>query len=122
MGGGNAELPVGKYIKIYAAECTIGSSNGVTNTQNAQTYLMNLSGLSGTFLAFSTVDAVDNPIENEIACAAARSVIIDATSAKAYRYKNGSWALTTWNNGSFDAKLKAGRKVVVYTYQTTAPT
>lgn len=117
---GGGEFPTGAYLKIWAKECTIENNNGVTNTANAQTYLMTLSGLPGFFMAFTHVDAIESPVANEIVSAGTNG-IYGAAEAYCWRYRNASWSTAVWNNGSYDARLVGGKKVIVYTWEKVSP-
>lgn len=116
------EFPSGQYLRFHAKECVIEENNGVTNTENYQTYLMNLSGLPGSFVAFDTVEPIGSPVNNDIACAGRYGIIAGNTTAKCYRFRSGAWNITDWNSHGYDAVAVPGRSVIVYTYSVVAPT
>ena len=121
MADAKSEMPNGAYVKIHTKECVIEENNGVTNTVNFQTYLMTLSGLPGTFLAFTASQEISNPVNNDIACAGFYGILSD-TAMRCYRYRAGTWSLVGWNSGSYEAVAVPGRKVIVYTKEIVEPT
>ena len=116
----SGEAPIGAYVKIHQKVCVIEENNGVTNTENYQTYLMTLSGLPGDFIAFTALDPIVNPVINEIACASMSGFI--STGPRCYRYRDSEWKMTIWNNSDYDAVAVPGREIIVYTKQIVVPT
>lgn len=112
------KTPDGAYVKFYSKVCTIEENNNVTNTENYQSYLMTLSGLPGVFMAFSALEPIVSPVNNDIANAKINS----QPQSQCYRYRNGAWGLANWNYPSYDAVAVPGRKVVVHTIEIVVPT
>lgn len=106
------KIPVGYYLKIHSKVCTIGD-NDIRNTVQYKNYLMSLSGLPGEFLMFNTADEIVDPVQNDVAC---------AVPTNCYRYRNGLWTMTKWNEAAYDAVAVPGRNVVVYTWEAIAHT
>lgn len=106
----------GDYLKIYAEEVTIGS-NSVTNTQEAQTYLMSLVSNPGTFYALSPQDPLTKAY-NTIGCVL---YVTGQNVPRGRRYRSGSWGWVNWNQTTYDAKITEGDKYVVWTLEYTDP-
>lgn len=114
------EIQNAAYVKIHTKEVVIGENNGVTNTAQFQKYLMQLSELPGTFVAFSASEEIKSPVNNDIALGGANGFIV-SNSTSCYRYRNG-WTTTTWNSSQHDAVAVPGRKVIVVTREIIVPT
>lgn len=111
------EWEFGRYYVIHVKECTIEPNNGVTNTANAQTYLMALSGLPGDFFGFSNAESKSSYVNNEVVSAYRAG----NNAWMCQRYRSGTWGSVNWNLASYDARLVAGTKVYVYTQQWLSP-
>lgn len=109
------EWEFGRYCVIHVKECIIEPNNGVTNTANAQTYLIRLSGLPGDFLGFSNAEPKSSYVNNEVVSARV------SPSWTCQRFRNGTWSSANWNVASYDARLVSGTKVYVYTQQWLSP-
>lgn len=108
-GGG----PQGDYLQIYAEEVTIGA-NSVTNTSVLNTYLLGLLSNPGAICAISPqtgLTVANNAIGSMY-------YTVGQSNMRARRYRNGSWGYVYWNNASYDAKVTAGDKYVVWTMVT----
>lgn len=111
------EWEFGRYYVIHVKECIIEPNNGVTNTANAQTYLIRLSGLPGDFFGFSNAEPKSSYVNNEVVSAYRSST----NSWTCQRFRNGTWGSASWNVASYDARLVPGTKVYVYTQQWLSP-
>ena len=117
-------MDFGICFQIHVKEFTIEADNGVTNTQNYNTYLANAAtrlGMPGTFLGFSLVESKPSYTYNEIAGATHFQVSGATSNDRCYRYRNGTFENVNWNMSTYDAKAVAGTKVYLYTAQLVRP-
>lgn len=102
----------GRYLVVHAKEMVIGENNGVTNTSNYKTYLLNESGLPGELLGFSQL-ANKAPYEpNEV---------ISAKDTRCYLFNNGRILERFWGPSNVTARAVPGTKIVIFTTEWRDP-